>query len=54
MRQDKLQQLLDNYRVYLEKEEKSRATAEKYCRDVRAFLLYIRGGEPFAKELVME
>ena len=40
---------LERYRRYLELEEKSAATIEKYLRDCRAFLVYL-GGRPIAKE----
>ncbi len=37
--------MVNAFASYLRSEEKSRATAEKYVRDVRAFLAYAAGGE---------
>lgn len=37
---------------YLEREEKSSATQEKYLRDVRGFFGFVNG-KPVTKELVM-
>ena len=44
------------YERYLKEEERSRATVEKYLRDVRKFLGYVKefGGGEFDKELVLE
>ena len=44
------------YERYLKEEERSRATVEKYLRDVRKFLGYVKefGGGAFDKELVLE
>lgn len=39
---------LENYEQYLELEEKSAATVEKYLRDCRAFFAYL-GGRPISK-----
>ena len=36
---------LDEFRRQLTEEERSRRTVEKYLRDVRAFLRYLKGGE---------
>lgn len=33
------------YAVYLQSEERSKNTVAKYARDLRAFLIFIRGGE---------
>ncbi len=38
-------ELLEAYKEHLEKEEKSKATTEKYVRDVRAFLRFIENRE---------
>ena len=47
---------LTAYEQYLREEERSRATVEKYLRDVRKFRDYIceRGSGGFDKELVLE
>ena len=44
--------LLDAYRQALIREEKSRATVEKYLRDARAFRVYLGGGA-VTKEVVI-
>lgn len=44
--------LLGAYEAYLKGEEKSRATVEKYVRDVRVFMGYA-GGRPVVKGMVM-
>lgn len=44
--------LLERFRKHLALEEKSRATIEKYSRDVRAFALYA-GGKAITKECVI-
>jgi len=38
-------EMLDTYRKYLQDEERSRATVEKYLRDVKAFVEYLDGRE---------
>ena len=43
---------IQKYEAYLQQEEKSRATQEKYLRDVRAFCAYI-GNEDVTKERVL-
>ena len=43
---------LRGFTAYLELEEKSSATIEKYCRDVRAFMVHTGDG-PLSKETVM-
>lgn len=43
---------IQHFSEYLLREEKSSATYEKYCRDVRAFYFFTRG-EPVTKELVI-
>ena len=45
-------EMIRQFRQYLEKEEKSEATVEKYIRDVRAFAIYINN-EEIAKESVI-
>lgn len=47
------EQEIDQFRVYLCQAEKSRATVEKYLRDVRAFLAFA-GENEVTKELVMQ
>ena len=44
--------IIDNYLCYLKEEEKSRATIEKYIRDVKRFARYA-DGQRITKELVM-
>ena len=41
---------IQHFSEYLLREEKSSATYEKYCRDVRAFYFFTRG-EPVTKEM---
>ena len=43
---------ISTFQEYLVLEEKSRATVEKYLRDVRAFSVFT-GGQNVTKELVM-
>ena len=43
---------LDNYRNYLEEEEKSAVTIQKYLRDVRTFAAYA-GDRPIAKNVTV-
>ena len=43
---------IQHFSEYLLREEKSSATYEKYCRDVREFYFFTRG-EPVTKELVI-
>lgn len=43
---------LTSFRAELVNQEKSPATVEKYCRDVRAFALYL-GDNSVSKEKVM-
>jgi len=45
--------LIDEFEKYLVEEEKSKATIEKYLRDVKRFLIFI-SGRALTKELVME
>ncbi|MBS6474550.1 MAG: tyrosine-type recombinase/integrase [Clostridiales bacterium] len=40
-----MEESLRKYKAYLEDEEKSAATMEKYLRDARTFLIYINGSE---------
>lgn len=47
------QKMLQDYRSYLLREEKSEATIEKYMRDVRSFAQY-SSGQVITKELVLE
>lgn len=47
------QQTLDDFSVYLREGEKSRATIEKYLRDVRCFFCFAKGRE-ITKALTME
>ena len=44
---------IQSFQQYLNREEKSRATVEKYLRDVRAFAVYV-GAKVVTKEMVME
>ena len=44
---------IENFKVYLHREEKRAATQEKYLRDVRAFSEYTQGRE-LSKELVIQ
>ena len=37
-------EILQQFQNYLQREEKSRATVEKYCRDAKAFLLFAGNG----------
>ena len=46
------QEMLEPYREYLMDEERSRATVEKYLRDVRKFLEYLGDGGGVDKEKV--
>ena len=50
------EELLGQYERYLKEEERSRATVEKYLRDVRKFRDYLgaEGGTEFDKEMVLE
>lgn len=43
---------LESFKSYLEREEKSRATCEKYMRDVRHFRDYIGDREITKKEVI--
>ena len=43
---------LDNYRNYLEEEEKSAVTIQKYLRDVRTFAAYA-GDRPITKNVTV-
>jgi site-specific recombinase XerD len=47
------EKLLENYRVYLYEDEKSKATIEKYLRDVRKLVEYADGRE-ITKSLMIE
>ena len=40
-----VREILQQFQNYLQREEKSRATVEKYCRDAKAFLSFVRDGE---------
>lgn len=53
MRQKIPDDALPRFAVHLQEEEKSRATIEKYLRDVRSFLAYL-GDEPADKTTVIE
>lgn len=46
------EKVIRNFSLYLQREEKSRATQEKYLRDVNKFYLYASNGE-ITKELVV-
>ncbi|MBS5065195.1 MAG: tyrosine-type recombinase/integrase [Hungatella hathewayi] len=50
------EEILDRFKQYLREEERSRATVEKYLRDVRKFGEYVQstGEGRFDKELVLE
>ena len=50
------EEILDRFKQYLREEERSRATVEKYLRDVRKFVEYVQstGERGFDKELVLE
>ncbi len=50
------EELLGQYERYLKEEERSRATVEKYLRDVRKFRDYLgaEGGTEFDKEMMLE
>ena len=50
------EEILDRFKQYLREEERSRATVEKYLRDVRKFGEYVQstGERGFDKELVLE
>ena len=39
------QEIISDFKEYLILEERSRATVEKYIRDVRAFSAFARGAE---------
>lgn len=52
MRQKIPDDALPRFAVHLQEEEKSRATIEKYLRDVRSFLAYL-GDEPADKTTVI-
>ncbi len=45
--------IISHFRNYLENEEKSLSTIQKYIRDVTAFMLFLSGGE-ITKESVIE
>lgn len=47
-----MEESLRTYKRYLDEEEKSEATTEKYLRDARAFLLYINGSEITKRETI--
>lgn len=47
-----MEENLRKYKVYLEEEEKSAATVEKYLRDAGAFLTYIDGKEITKSEVI--
>ena len=47
------QEIISDFKEYLILEERSRATVEKYIRDVRAFSAFARGAE-VTKEVVIE
>lgn len=49
-----LNEMLDNYRGYLEDEERSKATVEKYLRDVKAFFVFLGEGRSMTRERVRE
>ncbi len=46
-------ELMEEFKTYLESEEKSRATVEKYVRDVQAFRVWLSGREA-GKVMVIE
>ena len=47
-------EMLPAYREYLRDEERSRATVEKYLRDVRGFLEYVGENQVLGKERIRE
>ena len=47
-------EMLPAYREYLRDEERSRATVEKYLRDVRVFLEYVGENQVLGKERISE
>ena len=47
-------EMLPAYREYLQDEERSRATVEKYLRDVRVFLEYVGENQVLGKERIRE
>ncbi len=47
------QKILNNYIIHLKLEEKSKATIEKYIRDIKAFSKYI-AGKKITKELAID
>ena len=47
------QEIISDFKEYLILEERSRATVEKYIRDVRAFSAFVNGAE-ITKEVVIE
>ena len=47
-------EMLPAYREYLRDEERSRATVEKYLRDVRVFLEYVGENQVLGKERIRE
>ena len=46
-------EIISDFKEYLILEERSRATVEKYIRDVKAFLAFANGAE-ITKEVVIE
>ena len=44
---------IERFKVYLQQEERSAATVEKYVRDARSFCAYA-GGREISKELTMQ
>lgn len=47
-------EMIENYRDYLIREEKSSRTIEKYIRDIRCFSAYLKKEPYFSKERVLE
>ena len=45
--------IIDNFKKYLELQEKSTATIEKYIRDVKVFSIYAQN-EVITKEIVID
>lgn len=54
MQQIRIERLLNDFLCYLEKEERSRATIEKYIRDVRKFYCFTGNKEVIDKDTVIE
>lgn len=50
----KMEKKLEEYVTFLEKEERSRRTIEKYLRDIRQFLIYMETVPKWEKEAVVD